>query len=51
MVLPRTGEMDIQAGITSEGRDDDELPEQMIAVARFKGIDFTNQASDVFWNK
>ena len=51
MALPRTGEMEIMSGITIEGRDDDELPEQLIAVAHFRGIDMAAMASEAFMSK
>tara|TARA_B110001452_G_scaffold59625_1_gene46423 strand:- start:375 stop:3281 length:2907 start_codon:yes stop_codon:yes gene_type:complete len=46
-----TADMEIMSGITIEGREDDELPEQMIGVAHFKGIDFLNQASEALADK
>ena len=47
MALPRSAEMVLQAGITIEGRDDEELPEQMIAVAYIKNLDLMSGSSDI----
>ena len=47
MSLPRTNEMVLQAGVTIEGREDDELPEQMIAVAYVKHLDLTQGSTEI----
>lgn len=47
MSLPRSNEMVLQAGVTIEGREDDELPEQMIAVAYVKHLDLTQGSTDI----
>ncbi len=47
MSLPRTGEMVLHAGITIEGREDDELPEQMIAVCMVKHLDLTQGSTEI----
>ena len=47
MALPRSSEMVLQAGVTIEGRDDDELPEQMIAVAYVKHLDLTQGSTEI----
>ena len=47
MSLPRTSEMVLHAGITIEGREDDELPEQMIAVCMVKHLDLTQGSTEI----
>ena len=47
MALPRTAEMVLQAGLTIEGRDDEELPEQMIAVAYVKHLDLLSGSGEL----
>ena len=47
MALPRSNEMVLQAGVTIEGREDDELPEQMIAVAYVKHLDLTQGSTEI----
>ena len=47
MALPRSNEMVLQAGVTIEGREDDELPEQMIAVAYVKHLDLTSGSTEL----
>ncbi len=46
-VLPRIGEMDLHAGVTLEGRDDDELPEQVLFTARIRRFDLLGRATEV----
>ena len=45
-LLPRLGEMDFHFAVTVEGRDDAELPEQIIAAARCQNLDFAASAID-----
>ena len=46
-VLPRIGEMDLHAAVTLEGRDDDELPEQVLLTARICRFDLLERAKEV----
>lgn len=44
---PRLGEFDFHVALTVEGRDDDELPEQVLCAARIRGLDVRKLASAV----
>ena len=45
-MLEKLAKADLHAAITIEGRDDHELPEQTLAAARIRGLDFGKLAVD-----
>ena len=42
-VLPRIPELHAHASVTIEGRDNDELPEQIICAGRLRGLEFPKE--------
>jgi len=45
-LMPKFAEMDFHFAVTVEGRSDDELPEQLLACANVKNLDFVASAVD-----
>ena len=45
-LLPRMAEMEFHFAVTLEGRDDAELPEQVLAAAQCQKLDFVTSAVD-----